>query len=153
MQDLVRAAAERFGAACGPITSRQPPAAPPPALPPTRSNITRPFLRADLGQELQQMGRDRFGLTAPHPAVDGSPGRRINVLQDRFPGLVAAAEQQLPGGLVLDGELLVWGAEAGRLSFEGLQRRPAGRGRTASDPGGAVAGRTCQASRASWPRA
>ncbi|MGW7458445.1 ATP-dependent DNA ligase [Streptomyces sp. NPDC054797] len=31
----------------------------------------------------------------------------------------------------LDGELLVWDAEAGRLSFEGLQRRAAARGRSA----------------------
>ncbi|EFL20004.1 DNA polymerase LigD, ligase domain-containing protein [Streptomyces sp. C] len=56
--------------------------------------------------------------------------RRGSLIQDRFPDLVAAAEQ-LPGGLVLDGELLVWDAEAGRLSFEGLQRRAAARARTA----------------------
>ncbi|MFG2987349.1 hypothetical protein ACGFYQ_40005 [Streptomyces sp. NPDC048258] len=49
--------------------------------------------------------------------------RRGSMIQDRFPELVAAAEQ-LPHGLVLDGELLVWDAEAGRLSFEALQRRP-----------------------------
>ncbi|MEU9035337.1 ATP-dependent DNA ligase [Streptomyces sp. NPDC048352] len=53
-------------------------------------------------------------------------------MQDRWPGLVAAAEQQLPHGLVLDGELLVWDAEAGRLSFEALQRRAAARGRSAA---------------------
>ncbi|WP_242438482.1 ATP-dependent DNA ligase [Streptomyces sp. CB00455] len=57
--------------------------------------------------------------------------RRGSLVQDRFPDLVAAAERQLPGGLVLDGELLVWDAEAGRLSFEGLQRRAAARGRSA----------------------
>ncbi|WP_445270424.1 ATP-dependent DNA ligase [Streptomyces sp. DSM 41634] len=57
--------------------------------------------------------------------------RRGSLVQDRFPDLVAAAERQLPGGLVLDGELLVWDAEAGRLSFEGLQRRAAARGCTA----------------------
>ncbi|MEU4730470.1 ATP-dependent DNA ligase [Streptomyces sp. NPDC023588] len=57
--------------------------------------------------------------------------RRGSLVQERLPGLVAAAEQQLPGGLVFDGELLVWDAEAGRLSFEGLQRRAAARGRTA----------------------
>ncbi|MGW7064582.1 ATP-dependent DNA ligase [Streptomyces sp. NPDC054904] len=56
--------------------------------------------------------------------------RRGSLLQDRFPDLVAAAEQ-LPDGLVLDGELLVWDSEAGRLSFEALQRRAAARGRTA----------------------
>lgn len=47
-----------------------------------------------------------------------------------------AAAEQLPGGLVLDGELLVWDTEAGRLSFEGLQRRAATRDRSA--PGMAV---------------
>ncbi|WP_060178693.1 ATP-dependent DNA ligase [Streptomyces sp. IMTB 1903] len=51
-------------------------------------------------------------------------GRRV---QNRFPDLVSAAEQ-LPDGLVLDGELLTWDAAAGRLSFEGLQRRTAARG-------------------------
>ncbi|MFD6876934.1 MULTISPECIES: ATP-dependent DNA ligase [unclassified Streptomyces] len=56
--------------------------------------------------------------------------RRGSLIQDRFPDLVAAAEQ-LPYGLVLDGELLVWDTEAGRLSFEGLQRRAAARARTA----------------------
>ncbi|WSK73381.1 hypothetical protein OG295_00050 [Streptomyces sp. NBC_01276] len=34
--------------------------------------------------------------------------------------------------MVLDGELLVWDAEAGRLSFEGLQRRAAARSRGAA---------------------
>ncbi|MGW7435329.1 ATP-dependent DNA ligase [Streptomyces sp. NPDC054849] len=56
--------------------------------------------------------------------------RRGALVQDRFPDLVSAAEQ-LPGGLVLDGELVVWDAEAGRLSFEALQRRAAARGRGA----------------------
>ncbi|MFJ3914425.1 DNA ligase-like domain-containing protein [Streptomyces vinaceus] len=51
--------------------------------------------------------------------------RRGPLLQDRFPDLVAAAEQQLPHGLVLDGELVVWDTEEGRLSFEALQRRGA----------------------------
>ncbi|WP_392895657.1 ATP-dependent DNA ligase [Streptomyces sp. LN699] len=57
--------------------------------------------------------------------------RRGALIHDRFPDLVAAAEQQLPDGLVLDGELLVWDPEAGRLSFEALQRRAAFRGRNA----------------------
>ncbi|MER6521832.1 ATP-dependent DNA ligase [Streptomyces sp. NPDC001553] len=57
--------------------------------------------------------------------------RRGALIQDRFPDLVAAAEQQLPDGLVLDGELLVWDPEEGRLSFEALQRRAAVRGRNA----------------------
>ncbi|WP_327732854.1 hypothetical protein OG749_02325 [Streptomyces nojiriensis] len=46
---------------------------------------------------------------------------------DRWPDLVAAAEAQL----VLDGELVVWDTEAGRLSFEALQRRAATRARGA----------------------
>ncbi|WP_369780101.1 ATP-dependent DNA ligase [Streptomyces sp. R33] len=57
--------------------------------------------------------------------------RRGSLVQDRFPDLVTAAEQQLPHGLVLDGELLVWDVEAGRLSFEALQRRAAARARGA----------------------
>ena len=56
--------------------------------------------------------------------------RRGSLIQDRFLDLVAAAEQ-LPDGLVLDGELLVWDPEVGRLSFEALQRRAAARSRTA----------------------
>ncbi|MEV7417695.1 ATP-dependent DNA ligase [Streptomyces sp. NPDC089919] len=56
--------------------------------------------------------------------------RRGSLVQDRWPDLVAAAEQ-LPGGLVLDGELLVWDPEAGALSFEALQRRAVARARGA----------------------
>ncbi|MFF4448816.1 hypothetical protein [Streptomyces sp. NPDC001502] len=51
------------------------------------------------------------------------PSCRGALVQDRWPDLVAAAEAQLPHGLVLDGELVVWDTEAGRLSFEALQRR------------------------------
>ncbi|MFG2711956.1 hypothetical protein ACGFX2_15535 [Streptomyces goshikiensis] len=57
--------------------------------------------------------------------------RRGSLVQDRFPDLVAAAEQ-LPDGLLLDGELVVWDTAAGRLSFEALQRRAVARGRTAT---------------------
>ncbi|MEU6868894.1 hypothetical protein ABZ924_37680 [Streptomyces sp. NPDC046876] len=53
--------------------------------------------------------------------------RRGSLVQDRWPDLAAAAAEQLPHGLVLDGELVVWDAEAGRLSFEALQRRAAAR--------------------------
>ncbi|MEV4189939.1 ATP-dependent DNA ligase, partial [Streptomyces toxytricini] len=53
--------------------------------------------------------------------------RRGSLVQDRWPDLVAAAVQQLPHGLVLDGELLVGDAEAGALSFGALQRRAAAR--------------------------
>ncbi|WSW01802.1 hypothetical protein OG509_00175 [Streptomyces sp. NBC_01006] len=58
--------------------------------------------------------------------------RRGSLVQDRFPDLVAAALDQLPPGLVLDGELLVWDPEAGALSFEALQRRAAARARGAA---------------------
>ncbi|MFJ3842149.1 ATP-dependent DNA ligase [Streptomyces sp. NPDC054904] len=56
--------------------------------------------------------------------------RRGSLVQDAFPDLVAAAEQ-LPYGLVLDGEVLVWDPEVEALSFEALQRRAAARARTA----------------------
>ncbi|MFD7096406.1 ATP-dependent DNA ligase [Streptomyces xanthophaeus] len=57
--------------------------------------------------------------------------RRGSLVQDRFPDLAAAAGQ-LPDGMVLDGELVVWDTAAGELSFEALQRRAAARGRTAT---------------------
>ncbi|MFD3472484.1 hypothetical protein ACFWWM_40435 [Streptomyces sp. NPDC058682] len=53
--------------------------------------------------------------------------RRGALVQDRWPDLVATAEAQLLPGLVLDGELVVWGTEAERLSFDALQRRAATR--------------------------
>ncbi|WP_353938343.1 hypothetical protein [Streptomyces ficellus] len=58
------------------------------------------------------------------PAGPGVPvllqSRRGSLIQQHFPDLVTAAAQ-LPYGLVLDGELVVW--SEGRLSFEALQRR------------------------------
>ncbi|MFJ8164148.1 hypothetical protein ACIRBY_24910 [Streptomyces sp. NPDC096136] len=57
--------------------------------------------------------------------------RRGALVQDRWPDLVASAEAQLPAGLVLDGELVVWDTEAGALSFGALQRRAAARARGA----------------------
>ncbi|MEU9035376.1 ATP-dependent DNA ligase [Streptomyces sp. NPDC048352] len=56
--------------------------------------------------------------------------RRGALVQDAIPDLVATADQ-LPAGLVLDGEVLAWDVEAGALSFEGLQRRAAARARSA----------------------
>ncbi|MFD3875648.1 ATP-dependent DNA ligase [Streptomyces sp. NPDC058623] len=56
--------------------------------------------------------------------------RRGSLIQGRFPDLTAAAGP-LPDGLVLDGELVVWDRHAGRLSFEGLQRRAATSARNA----------------------
>ncbi|MFI1154887.1 hypothetical protein [Streptomyces sp. NPDC020817] len=45
--------------------------------------------------------------------------------------LAAAAIEQLPCGLALDGELVVWDTEDGQLSFSALQRRSAARTRSA----------------------
>ncbi|MEU3629132.1 ATP-dependent DNA ligase [Streptomyces fradiae] len=65
------------------------------------------------------------------PAEPGGPvllqSRRGSLIQERFPDLVRAAVQ-LPAGLVLDGELVVW--HEGKLSFEALQRRAAAGRRT-----------------------
>ncbi|MGE7387828.1 hypothetical protein ACQKM2_20345 [Streptomyces sp. NPDC004126] len=47
--------------------------------------------------------------------------RRGALVQDRWPDPVAAAEAQLPAGLVLDGEPVVWDIEADALSFGALQ--------------------------------
>ncbi|MBT2526989.1 hypothetical protein J7E91_16550 [Streptomyces sp. ISL-99] len=67
-------------------------------------------------------------FTPPRP---GAPvllqSRRGSLIQRHFPDLTAAAAQ-LPYGLVLDGELVVW--HEGRFSFEALQRRAASGGRT-----------------------
>ncbi|MFF1481439.1 ATP-dependent DNA ligase [Streptomyces sp. NPDC058301] len=67
------------------------------------------------------------------PSRPGGPvllqTRRGSLLQRNFPDLVRAAEQ-LPAGLVLDGELVVW--VQGRFSFEVLQRRAVAGHRTAA---------------------
>jgi ATP-dependent DNA ligase len=55
--------------------------------------------------------------------------RSGSLMQSRFPDLVRAAED-LPDGLVLDGELVVWAGD--RMSFEALQRRAVSGGRTAA---------------------
>ncbi|WP_234321328.1 ATP-dependent DNA ligase [Streptomyces katrae] len=90
-------------------------------------------LRAGVAYEQKLDGHRALLFTA------AGPGGRVLVqtrrgalVQDRFPDLVAAAETQLPHGLVLDGELVVWDVEAGRLSFEALQRRAAARPRGAA---------------------
>ncbi|MFD3700386.1 hypothetical protein ACFWUZ_30405 [Streptomyces sp. NPDC058646] len=86
-----------------------------------------PALVRDLAFE-QKFDGHRALLFTPAEAGGGVllRTRRGSLVQDRFPDLVAAAEQ-LPVGLVLDGELLVWDADAGQLSFQGLQRRAAAR--------------------------
>lgn len=55
--------------------------------------------------------------------------RRGSLIQARFPELMRAAAADLPGGLVLDGELVVWAGE--QMSFEALQRRAAAGHRSA----------------------
>ncbi|WP_406083591.1 ATP-dependent DNA ligase [Streptomyces virginiae] len=72
-----------------------------------------------------------FTAVGPGGAVLAQ-SRRGALVQDRWPDLVAAAEAQLPHGLILDGEPVVRDAEAGRLSFEALQRRAATRVRGAA---------------------
>ncbi|MGW7455656.1 ATP-dependent DNA ligase, partial [Streptomyces sp. NPDC054787] len=80
-------------------------------------------LRAGVAYEQKLDGHRALVLTAAGPGGRVLvQTRRGSLVQDRWPDLVAAAEAQLPHGLVLDGELLVWDAEAGRLSFEALQR-------------------------------
>ncbi len=64
---------------------------------------------------------------APGPVLVQS--RRGSLMQSRFPDLVRAAED-LPDGLVLDGELVVWAGD--RMSFEALQRRAVSGGRTSA---------------------
>lgn len=65
-------------------------------------------------------------IPGPGPVLIQS--RRGSLIQSGFPDLVRAAAQ-LPDGLVLDGELVVWADD--QLSFEALQRRAASSGRTA----------------------
>ncbi len=65
------------------------------------------------------------------PSRPGGPtllqSRRGTLIQRHFPDLVTAAKQ-LPHGLVLDGEVVVWSGD--RLSFEALQRRASSGSRT-----------------------
>ncbi|MFC6156121.1 ATP-dependent DNA ligase [Kribbella jiaozuonensis] len=48
--------------------------------------------------------------------------RNRSDITDRFPDIAAAAILQVPDGVVLDGELVILGAD-GRLSFDALQQR------------------------------
>ncbi|GAB2647163.1 hypothetical protein GCM10009743_23410 [Kribbella swartbergensis] len=48
--------------------------------------------------------------------------RNRNDISDRFPDIVAAAVAQIPDEVVLDGDLVILGAN-GRLSFDALQER------------------------------
>ncbi|MET7296579.1 hypothetical protein ABZS79_31495 [Streptomyces griseoloalbus] len=65
--------------------------------------------------------------SAPGPLLVQS--RRGSLMQSHFPELVDAAAD-LPDGLVLDGELVVW--VEGRMSLEALQRRVVSGGRAAT---------------------
>ncbi|WP_328930001.1 hypothetical protein OG429_39155 [Streptomyces sp. NBC_00190] len=90
-------------------------------------------LRAGVAYEQKLDGHRALLFTAAGPGGTVLvQTRRGALVQDRWPDLVAAAEGQLPHGLVLDGELVVWDAEAERLSFEALQRRAATRARGAA---------------------
>lgn len=90
--------------------------------------IPGPGASGELAYEQKFDGYRALLFTGGPPVLQTRQGTQI---QDRFPDLLAAAER-LPGGLVLDGELVAWDTEAGRLSFEGLQRRTVARGRTAA---------------------
>lgn len=62
------------------------------------------------------------GLLRVGPAARAELWSRQHVdLGARFPEILAAARAQLPGGTVLDGELVCW--FGGRLSWDQLQRR------------------------------
>jgi ATP-dependent DNA ligase len=61
--------------------------------------------------------------------------RRGALIHNRFPDLTAAAAQ-LPHGLVLDGELVVWSQD--RLSFEALQHRASASARAVTQLAGAM---------------
>src|SRR4051812_24173666 len=64
---------------------------------------------------------------APSGAVE-IQSRSGRPLTRYFPEIVRVAREHLPGGVVLDGELIVW--SSGRLSFPLLQRRMVGGLRT-----------------------
>ncbi|MER6523531.1 hypothetical protein ABT246_42985 [Streptomyces sp. NPDC001553] len=89
-------------------------------------------LLRDVAYEQKFDGHRGLLFTPPAP---GEPvllqTRRGSLIQDRFPDLVAAAIEQLPHDLVLDGELLVWDPTGSQLSFEALQRLAAARARGA----------------------
>lgn len=66
------------------------------------------FLGADLSKQLEQVSGNRIGLATPHPDVDGSPRRRVDVLQDvpihqpigtgtAVPGSAGASRPPRPG--------------------------------------------------------
>ncbi|WP_133899508.1 hypothetical protein [Streptomyces sp. KS 21] len=77
-------------------------------------------LRSGVAYEQKLDGHRALLFTAAEPGGQVLvQTRRGSLVQDRFPDLVAAAEQQLPHGLVLDGELVVWQNAAGLRSIHG----------------------------------
>ncbi|MFJ8159985.1 ATP-dependent DNA ligase [Streptomyces sp. NPDC096136] len=90
--------------------------------------IPGPGTMGELAFEQKFDGYRALLFTGGRPVLQTRQGVYV---QHRFPDLAAAAVR-LPDGLVLDGELVAWDADAGGLSFEGLQRRTAARGRTAA---------------------
>ncbi|MBT2505851.1 ATP-dependent DNA ligase [Streptomyces sp. ISL-98] len=79
----------------------------------------------------RSLEKDGYRALLFTPASPGGPtllqSRRGTLIQRRFLDLIAAAKQ-LPHGLVLDGEVVVWSGS--ELSFEALQRRASSGGRT-----------------------
>ncbi|WP_037634646.1 ATP-dependent DNA ligase [Streptomyces katrae] len=98
-------------------------------------SVPGPGVLGELAFEQKFDGYRALLFTPPEAGKPLVQTRRGRFVQGRFPDLTAAAAQ-LPGGLVLDGELVVWNIDTGELSFEGLQRRAAARGRTARELAG-----------------
>ncbi|MFD3780323.1 hypothetical protein [Streptomyces sp. NPDC058612] len=95
-----------------------------------RPRLRRPGERLRGGAEVRRPPRDPL-----HPSQPGWSAAPADPARLSHPGPLPRSGRragQLPEGLVLDGELVAWGTEAGRLSFEALQRRAAARSRTAT---------------------
>lgn len=90
----------------------------------------QPPVSHETPRSLEKDGYRAIVLTPwPVPGPLLVQSRRGSLMQSRFPDLVRAAED-LPDGLVLDGELVVWAED--KMSFEVLQRRAVSGGRTAA---------------------
>jgi ATP-dependent DNA ligase len=98
------------------------------------ADLTGP-VEVELARAVEQVPGPKAlsGGTVWEPKLDGYRGvivrgaqtriwsRNRRDLTDRFPDIVGAAEQQLPAGAVVDGELVI--LVDGRLSFDALQHR------------------------------
>ena len=96
---------------------------------PTRDPATGPLALAALTHTLTPPG---INSTVYEPKWDGYRtlydagrlwSRRGSVLTRLFPDLAPVLAARLPEDVVLDGELVAWGTDAGRLDFVGLQAR------------------------------